>query len=155
MREQIKVAAAGGAREELSKVTAQAVATCPTCFQVRVTALLNSTPRWGGSYELMAEIARGADPGKNPRLRLLSGYADLDRADRLRMDKKNDEALAAIDRSPIWIEPSLDGPGAPISSSSARRRPRGSSAGRPPGTISSPRYASSRRCQELGASASW
>ena len=76
-----------------------ALVACPTCFQVRVTYLYSLTPRWGGSYQQMDAFARAAADPAQPRLGLLAGYADEDRADVLRRDKRLDEARAAIERA--------------------------------------------------------
>ena len=47
----------------------------------------------------MKELAAAAPTAQNPRLALLPGYVDLDLARTAREDKRNDEALAAIDRA--------------------------------------------------------
>jgi tetratricopeptide (TPR) repeat protein len=58
----------------------QATTACGACFQVRATYLLMTSPRWGGTYAAMDAFASAAPVGLNPRLALLAGYADLDRA---------------------------------------------------------------------------
>jgi len=75
------------------------LAICPSCFQLRAAYLGGLEPRWGGSYILMDAFAREAKDPARPRLRLLAGYADLDRAKDLRFDKHYDEALATIQRA--------------------------------------------------------
>jgi tetratricopeptide (TPR) repeat protein len=85
-----------GARAALER----AVRSCPSCFQVRVAYLIQLQPRWGGSYEEMLAFAKAAGrASKNPKLRLLPGYVDLDKANMLALDKKLDEALAAVERA--------------------------------------------------------
>lgn len=76
-----------------------ALATCPSCFQVRVNYQFSLTPRWGGSYEEMDAFARAAADPSRPRMRLLAGYKDHDRARLLRAEKKLDDARAAIERA--------------------------------------------------------
>lgn len=99
MRHQMRVAAATGTRDELERIAARAAEACPACFVFRATCEQFFTPRWGGSYERMAAFARAADPAKNPRFKLLEGYADADRADMARLDGRLDEAEAAIARA--------------------------------------------------------
>jgi tetratricopeptide (TPR) repeat protein len=99
MRHQMSIAAALGGRAELDAIAARAAETCPTCFQFRATYLHFSKPRWGGSYERMAAFAQRVDAQSSPRLRLLQGWADIDRADVARADGRLDEADAAIARA--------------------------------------------------------
>jgi tetratricopeptide (TPR) repeat protein len=85
----------------LRRTLDEAIAACPSCFQVRVTYIYALRPRWGGSYEAMAAFAAEADAAaaSNPKLRLLSGYVDRDVAERLRSEKRYDEALVAVERA--------------------------------------------------------
>lgn len=99
LRQKLLMAMPGRGVVSADHALAQALALCPTCFQVRVTYILGLEPRWGGSYEEMDRFARGADPKKNPRLRLLAGYADLDRSHVLHGQKNLDEALKAVNRA--------------------------------------------------------
>lgn len=92
----LRLGPAGKAQEEAVQ---QAIAGCPSCFQVRVAYLLGLAPRWGGSYAAMEAFAAASADPSNPRLRLLRGYVDWDRAQMLRYEKKFDEALAAIERA--------------------------------------------------------
>ena len=86
-------------RAQMEAALAEALAACPTCFLVRVAYVANRTPRWGGSYAEMLAVASAAPVDANPRLRLLPGYVDVDQANRLMIDDKPDEALAAIERA--------------------------------------------------------
>jgi tetratricopeptide (TPR) repeat protein len=95
MHIQITLSHGAGERESL----ARALALCPTCFIPRVEHLRGLEPRWGGSYDAMDAFARSAPVASNRRLRVLAAYADLDRADWLRGDKKLDDASAAIERA--------------------------------------------------------
>jgi tetratricopeptide (TPR) repeat protein len=84
---------------DLRRVAAKASKACPTCFLPRVSMMHALEPRWGGSYEEMAEFAKSAPVARNPRLRYLPAYIDLDRALVLRHADKLDEALAADERA--------------------------------------------------------
>ncbi len=53
---------------------------CPTCFMHRVAVMHALRPRWGGSYEAMRAYAQRAPAAQNPKLRLLTGYVEVDRA---------------------------------------------------------------------------
>jgi tetratricopeptide (TPR) repeat protein len=79
---------------------------CPTCFSVRSKNLVGLAPRWGGSYREMDDFAARAPAAENPRLRLLRGYADDDRAKVALREEKLDEALGFADRAcslgPHW-----------------------------------------------------
>lgn len=78
-----------------------AVASCPSCYQVRAAYLHSLTPRWHGTYERMDLFAKesAAADASNPRLRLLAGYADLDRADAAKREKRFPDAIDAVDRA--------------------------------------------------------
>ena len=62
----------------------QALRIQPLSFRVREEQVLNLRPRWGGSYEMMEQVATAADPliDRNPRLKTLHGFVDWDRGDR-------------------------------------------------------------------------
>ena len=49
--------------------------------------MLALRPRWGGSYELMEELAIQERDEQNPRTRFLAGYPDVDHANALRGDQ--------------------------------------------------------------------
>jgi tetratricopeptide (TPR) repeat protein len=97
----IKVANANGAPLEIKRqLIDQALAACPDCFQVRVTFMFAMEPRWGGSYEKMDAFAQeSAQASSNPKVRVLAGYADADRCDMLRRDKRLAESLTACTRA--------------------------------------------------------
>ncbi len=69
----------------------------PTSFLVRVSALQALQPRWGGSVEAMLRVVKEAPVDRNPRLRLLRGYVELDRAMTLDRAGRLPEALAAVE----------------------------------------------------------
>jgi tetratricopeptide (TPR) repeat protein len=98
-RLQIQLGLLASSRAARREAIDGALAACPSCFQVRVTYLFSLTPRWGGTYDEMDSVARAATDLAHPRLRLLGGYADHDRARLLLGEKRLDEARAAIDRA--------------------------------------------------------
>lgn len=78
---------------------AQALASCATCFLPRVAYVQALAPKWGGSHAAMEAFARESATSANPRLRLLRGYVDRDKADALLRDGNSREALVAIDHA--------------------------------------------------------
>jgi tetratricopeptide (TPR) repeat protein len=97
----IRIATANGAPNEVKRsLLGQALAVCPDCYQIRVVYMFGILPRWGGSYEMMRAFAEeSAGASANPKLRVLAGYPDEDRCNRLRRDGKPAEALAACNRA--------------------------------------------------------
>lgn len=93
-----------GSGPEIRRILDEAVAVCPTCFQVRVTYISTLTPRWGGSYDAMRRFAQEGDATLNPRLRVLPGYIDWDQAQFLETKGQYAEALAAIERACVLRE---------------------------------------------------
>ena len=71
----------------------QALERCPECFLVRLVYLRMTTPRWGGSYDLMQEAITEAARHSNPRLAVLAGMIDWDRC---RTATENDDLAAAL-----------------------------------------------------------
>ncbi|APR79166.1 GTP cyclohydrolase III (methanopterin) [Minicystis rosea] len=96
-RLQILMAGLDGDRGLTREAVDKAIAVCPTCFQVRVAYIYSLTPRWGGSHGAMDAFARAAVDPSRPRLRLLTGYADLDRARTLRGQRQLGAARAALE----------------------------------------------------------
>ncbi len=86
----------GGGPAERAAAIERATSACPACFQVRVTSIFALAPRWGGSYEEMGKLALAARAELNPRFRLLPGYIDLDKARRLRTEKRYPQAIEAL-----------------------------------------------------------
>lgn len=95
-RIQLESTESGGAA--LRRARDAALRACPSCFQVRVTYLLNTTPRWGGSYEAMEAFAK-ASAGTSPRAGLLPGYLEVDRAEVLGLRGAHQDALARLERA--------------------------------------------------------
>jgi cytochrome c-type biogenesis protein CcmH/NrfG len=91
--------AASADASELRSLASKVAATCPTCLLPRIRMMHALEPRWGGSYDAMTELAKKAPVAKNPQLRFLPAYVELDRAFSLRHDGKLDEALAANERA--------------------------------------------------------
>lgn len=97
-RRLIQIGRAGGDPALAERAIGSALDACPSCLRVRVTYMVNSTPRWGGSYAKMrAFAARSASAG--PTMRLLTGFIDLDQADAFEREKEHDAARAALDRA--------------------------------------------------------
>lgn len=67
---------------------------CPSCFSVYTRFLIGLEPRWGGSYRDMDDFAARAPVARNARLKLLQGYADMDRSDVALDAEKLDDALS-------------------------------------------------------------
>lgn len=80
-------------------IAERAIAVCPSCLQVRIAYIYELTPRWGGSHEAMARFAKERLDPSNPRLKILAGYVDYDKAQLLILDKKPKDALVAIERA--------------------------------------------------------
>ena len=72
---------------------------CPYCVGLRATYLHTMRPRWGGSLSLVeAKANDGQYPDKNPKLRVLLGFADDDRCHTLNKKEPRD-ALPLCDRA--------------------------------------------------------
>jgi Flp pilus assembly protein TadD len=99
MRTKIHALMSGGAGIHMRQTVDQAMAVCPSCFQVRAAYVGALVPRWGGSYEEMRDFAHEGDATVNPRMRFLPGYVDRDRAQVFLIEKSPQEALAAIERA--------------------------------------------------------
>ena len=87
LREKINIYIARGQEAERDAAFNAAKLACPHCMQHRVTYMLALRPRWGGSYELMEELAIQERDEQNPRTRFLAGYPDVDYAHALRRDR--------------------------------------------------------------------
>jgi hypothetical protein len=90
-----------GKDSEKRKILDAATSVCPECFRIRSKYLIALEPRWGGSFEKMEQAATEAQAlaTKNPRLKVLLGYADEERAFAYREQKKFAAAFDAIDRA--------------------------------------------------------
>lgn len=77
----------------------RAIAVCPGCYRIRVVYLLDTTPRWGGTYDAMRAFAATCDPAVNVRCRVLPGFVDNDLADLAWIDSKMADAEGASNRA--------------------------------------------------------
>jgi tetratricopeptide (TPR) repeat protein len=73
----------------------------PYSFLLRVSHMHNLLPRWGGSYDAMEEFADESAPfaKRNPRIKALKGFVDLDRAEKFEGDDQNGDAIEAYQRA--------------------------------------------------------
>ena len=77
---------------------------CPASFQIHMKAIVELTPRWGGSYEQMARFAAKAPVKANPKLKVLVGTIA---SDRCVLEKKTPETALphcekALAVGPYW-----------------------------------------------------
>jgi tetratricopeptide (TPR) repeat protein len=99
LRYEIKATALVGPHSDLRALVDQGTKICPACFQIRVAYLLNSTPRWGGSFLEMQTYTKNVDVSLNPKLRLLAGYEDVATAQIAREEKDFSAELGAAQRA--------------------------------------------------------
>jgi tetratricopeptide (TPR) repeat protein len=92
------LAATADARAKRDEVD-RATATCPGCYRVRLLYLLDSRPRWGGTYDAMRAYARTCDPALNARCKALAGLVDYDIGDLAWADNRLEDAEKALDRA--------------------------------------------------------
>lgn len=90
-----------GRHEDEKRVLDLALAACPACFRVRSKYLVGLTPRWGGSLDAMEKFSAESqkEVATNPRLAVLLGYADCERAATFREAGNLTAALEAITRA--------------------------------------------------------
>jgi len=91
------------AKAQLERATQQ----CPVCYRVRFAYAMGLEPRWGGSYEALDAFAKSVPVAKNPRLAVLAGLSDLDRAVTATHEKKYDAALALLDAATTHADAAL------------------------------------------------
>lgn len=88
---------------------AQALKINPDSFIVREFLLHSLRPRWGGSYEEMAQVVSDAKPSyaRMPELKALEGWADADIGELLRRQGKAQEAktylVRALSKGDSWL----------------------------------------------------
>ena len=95
----VRLLSAGPSQAEMRRVVDRATAICPGCFRIRASYLLDTTPRWGGTYAAMHAFAATCNPARNVRCRVLDGFVDYDQADLAWMAGRLPDAEAAIDRA--------------------------------------------------------
>lgn len=76
-----------------------ATRTCPGCSRVRIVYLLDTTPRWGGTYDAMQAYAATCDARINVRCKTLPGFVDYDKADLAWIADRLPDAEALMDRA--------------------------------------------------------
>ncbi len=97
-RLRIQIARHEGEAKVADGTISAALAACPSCFRIRVVYILNSVPRWGGSYsDLDTFVKRSMSSG--PAMKLLPGFIDIGRAREFVDAKKLEPALAALDHA--------------------------------------------------------
>lgn len=95
----LQIAQLTGSQADGDRIHAVAIEVDPTHYGVWRSWLSGKKRRWGGSYAATAEGAERAQAwtARNPRLRLLLGRPDWDRADDLSDAGRFSEAIAAYD----------------------------------------------------------
>lgn len=99
--ELLEIMMMGGAPRTLKRAQLDAaLAACPHCGRIRQEYMATLAPRWGGSHDEMEAFAiECAADTKNPRLALLLGSADADRARTLNDANDFEGALVAAERA--------------------------------------------------------
>jgi tetratricopeptide (TPR) repeat protein len=95
----VRVLTAEADHAEMRAEVDRATKVCPGCFRIRVVYLLNTTPRWGGTYPAMLAFASTCDPAVNVRCRALPGFVDDDKGDLAWTNSRLPDAEAALDRA--------------------------------------------------------
>jgi tetratricopeptide (TPR) repeat protein len=88
-----------GSRLRFGEEVARAFAACPACSLVRAIEQSGLAPRWGGTHRAMEAAAAAAPVADNPRLKLLPGYAAIDRADGFIRDNQLERAMEHTERA--------------------------------------------------------
>jgi tetratricopeptide (TPR) repeat protein len=97
MRQEMRVAMTTSDDARRDAMRDRAFAACPGCLQPRATYLRTIVPRWGGSVDAMKAFIATLPVSLNPRMHVLAGYVDLDRAEIAAVRDRVDDALAAVD----------------------------------------------------------
>lgn len=107
----IDISSMAGTRADTATQAQRAFSACAACMQPRVLQQDALEPRWGGSYREMQAAADAAPVSDNPMLRLLPGYAELDRAEDFVRDHQLERALEHVERAcalgdslDFWLE---------------------------------------------------
>lgn len=79
----------------------QALHVCPGCYILRRVYLEKLQPRWGGSYQQMQRFADDSQPyaAANPKIRLLEGFVELEKAHDLMDDDQYAAAIPHLTRA--------------------------------------------------------
>ena len=91
----------GTAGVEVKAILNKSLEKCPASFRVKSAYLLSITPRWGGSYEDMERSANEFQKfaSKNPRLKILRGYAFYDAGSMQKSSKNYGVALQFLNKA--------------------------------------------------------
>lgn len=94
----LQIARAEGRGEDADREISAALASCPTCFDIRVSYLWSSTPRWGGDYATLERFVK-SHPAASPMMKYLPGFIDLAKAQDLESAKRFPDALASVEKA--------------------------------------------------------
>ena len=100
-RQMIDISTTVSDRASIPGLMDEAMKLQPNSFLLRATYMHNLLPRWGGSYEAMAQFAAKSAPYavKNPRIRALGGFADWDKGRVSESAGDKGDAIEAYDRA--------------------------------------------------------
>lgn len=100
-RQLIDLARAEGDVKSSRKFLDQGLKLQPNSFVLRMAYMLSILPRWGGSYEMMAQFADESAPyaKRNPRIASLKGFVDWDQGRRAESDGRNGDAIELYQRA--------------------------------------------------------
>jgi tetratricopeptide (TPR) repeat protein len=100
-RQLIDLASANGDTRSSRSFLDKALKLQPSSFVLRMAHMHNLEPRWGGSYEEMAQFATESAPvaRRNPRIAALKGYVDLDQGRVAEAAGRNGDAIESYQRA--------------------------------------------------------
>jgi tetratricopeptide (TPR) repeat protein len=100
-RQLIDIASFNGDTRSSRSFLDKALKLQPNSFVLRMAHMHNLEPRWGGSYEEMAQFATESAPyaKRNPRITALNGYVDLDQGRVAEAAGRNGDAIEAYQRA--------------------------------------------------------
>jgi tetratricopeptide (TPR) repeat protein len=100
-RQMIDISTTVSDRASIPSLMDEAMKLQPNSFLLRATYMHNLLPRWGGSYEAMAQFAAKSAPyaAKNPRIKALGGFADWDKGRVSESAGDKGDAIEAYERA--------------------------------------------------------
>ena len=100
-RQLIELARAQGSIRMSRQFLDQGIKLQPNSFVLRMAHMTSLLPRWGGSYEAMAQFAEESTPyaKRNPRIMALKGYVDWDKGRVAQRADRNGDAIEAYQRA--------------------------------------------------------
>jgi hypothetical protein len=100
-RQLIDLAAIDGDKPASRRFLREGLKLQPNSFVLRMAHMHNLEPRWGGSYEEMAEFAQESAPyaKRNPRIAALKGYVDWEEGRVAEAGGRNGDAIEAYQRA--------------------------------------------------------